>query len=146
MAATTADLVNSFLDLDQRIRAKEGELDKLKEARADLEAILLDRFEHAGMQSMKAIDGTVVYVRRDLWASAETGQEARLHDRLKQMGLGDMVREKVNTQTLSAYIRECEAAGLGRQGTVDEILQLLPPDLRGTVRLSERFSLRTKKG
>ena len=78
MAATTADLVNEYIELDDRRKGKEGEVDKLKERMAELEPQIMERFENAGMQSMKSKQGTVIYIRRDLWAGAKEGAEVLL--------------------------------------------------------------------
>lgn len=148
MAATTADLVNEFIELEDQRKGKEGEIDKIKERLAELEPQIMERFENAGMQSMKSKQGTVIYIRRDLWAGAKEGAEVLLLEALKSVGLGDMVKEKVNTQTLSAYIREQEKDQFGAavSATPEEIIGVLPEGLREAVNITERFSLRTRKG
>lgn len=148
MAATTADLVNEFIELDEQRKGKEGEIDKIKERMSELEPLIMERFENAGMQSMKSTQGTVIYVRRDLWAGAKEGAEVLLLESLKAVGLGDMVKEKVNTQTLSAYVREQEKEQFGSNVSAkpDDIIQVLPEGLREAVNITEKFSLRTRKG
>ena len=148
MAATTADLVNEYIELDDQRKGKEGEVEKIKERMTELEPQIMERFENAGMQSMKSKQGTVIYIRRDLWSGAKEGAEVLLLESLKAVGLGDMVREKVNTATLSAYVREQEKEQFGSNVTAspDEILGVLPEALRGVIAITERFSLRTKRG
>lgn len=148
MAATTADLVNEYIELDDQRKGKEGEVDKLKERMAELEPQIMERFENAGMQSMKSKQGTVIYIRRDLWSGAKEGAEVLLLEALKSVGLGDMVRERVNSQTLSAYIREQEKEQFGANVSAkpEEIIEVLPEPLRGAIAITERFSLRTRKG
>jgi len=147
MAATTADLVNRFIELDEQRKAKEGEIDAIKEELAALEPQIMERFENAGMQSMKSKQGTTLYIRRELWAGAAEGSENVLLHTLKVIGLGDMVKEKVNTQTLSAYVREQEKEHFnGSVRKPDEIISILPAPLQAAVALTEKFSLRTRKG
>lgn len=148
MAATTADLVNEYIELDDQRKGKEAETEKLKERMAELEPQIMERFENAGMQSMKSKQGTVIYIRRDLWAGAKEGAEVLLLEALKAVGLGDMVKEKVNTQTLSAYIREQEKDQFGANVSAkpEEIIGVLPEGLREAVNITEKFSLRTRKG
>lgn len=148
MAATTADLVNEFIELDEQRKGKEGEIDKIKERMTELEPLIMERFENAGMQSMKSKQGTVIYIRRDLWAGAKDGAEVLLLESLKAVGLGDMVKEKCNTSTLSAYIREQEKDQFGSNVTASpaEIIGVLPEGLRDAINITERFSLRTRKG
>lgn len=146
MAATTADLVNRFIELSELRKTKEGEVDEIKDELALLEPQILERFENAGMQSMKSTQGQVVYVRRELWAGAQEGCDELLADALKRNGLGDLVRERINTQTLSSYVREVEKAQFnGSVRRPDEILPLLPDGLQQTIKLSEKFSVRARK-
>ena len=148
MAATTADLVNEFIELDEQRKGKDSEIDKIKERMAELEPQIMERFENAGMQSMKSTQGTVIYVRRDLWSGAKEGADVLLLEALKSVGLGDMVKEKVNTQTLSAYVREQEKEQFGQNVSAkpEEIIGVLPEPLRNAIAITERFSLRTRKG
>jgi len=146
MAATTADLVNRFIELDEQRKAKEGEVDAIKEELRLLERLLMERFENAGMQSMKSAKGTTLYIRRELWAGAAEGAGELLLSSLKAVGLGDMVEEKVNTQTLSAYVREVEKERFaGAAVSPHEIVQALPEPLRKVVVVNEKHSLRTRK-
>jgi len=146
MAATTADLVNRFIELDEQRKAKEGEVDAIKEELRLLEPLLMERFENAGMQSMKSAKGTTLYIRREIWAGAAEGAEELLLSSLKAVGLGDMVKEKVNTQTLSAYVREVEKERFaGAAVSPFEIVQALPEPLRKVVAINEKHSLRTRK-
>ena len=147
MAATTADLVRQFVELDQQRKAKEGEVDKLKEQLAVIETELLQRFEHAGLQSMKTELGVTVYVHRQLWAGAQDGNTDRLVGSLKLVGLEALVREQVNSQTLSAWVREqAKAHENGHTLSPEEIRPLLPGPLQEAMSLSEKFSVRTRKG
>ena len=147
MAATTADLVNEFIELDRKRKALEGDVEEVKEKLAELEPQIMQRFENAGMRSMKSTSGVTIYIRRELWAGAAQGSEVLLLESLKQVGLGDMVKEKVNTQTLSAYIREVEKNEFGgNEVEPEKIVQALPPGLQTSVAITEKFSLRTRKG
>lgn len=146
MAATTADLVNEFIELDEQRKGKEGEVDKIKERIAALEPQILERFENAGMQSMKSKMGQTIYIRRELWSGAVEGAEVLLLEVLKSIGLGDMVKEKVNTQTLSAYVREVEK-NVFNGSAVDptELIKVLPETLQPVLKVTQKFSLRTRR-
>ena len=146
MAATTADLVNEFIELDEQRKGKEGEVENIKERMAELEPEIMKRFENAGMQSMKSKMGQTIYIRRELWASAAEGAEVLLLETLKAIGLGDMVKEKINTQTLSAYVREVEKDSFNGQA-VDpvELIKVLPDQLQPALKVTQKFSLRTRK-
>ena len=112
-------------------RALLERLDKLRQLKADAEAelkditaeltaiqeVLVPQFMAAGMQSQKLADGRTFYLRKEEWAypkSVENGGgrgSAGVLEALVASGLGDMVHETYNTQTLSAYVREKERAG-----------------------------------
>jgi hypothetical protein len=146
MPATTADLVNEFIALDLARKAKEDDIDKLKEQLALLEAQLLERFENAGQQSFKSKQGVTVYIHRQLWAGAADGNAALLMETLRAEGLGVLVKESVNTQTLSAYVRECAREAFGKEEkTVEDIIHILPARLQPAIQLTDKFSLRTRR-
>jgi hypothetical protein len=150
MSATTKDLVKKFIKLDQSIKKKEGEIDKLKEERRPLEEELMRRFQDGGIASMKSNAGVTVYVRRDLWAGAINEGKEALYAAMKTVdGVKEMVKETVNVQTFSAWVREKIDRHFGedaKKKPVEELKSALPVELQPVVNLSERFSLRTRKG
>jgi hypothetical protein len=155
MAATTADLVRKFIELDEQKRTHEGALEKVKKQLALLETELMARFEHSGMQRLN-VDGVTVYLHRQIWAKAANGDHVTATHALKEVGLGHMVEERFNAQTLSAWVRE-------RKRETEEALRdddpnhkpvvLAPEELRkvlgepltSALDISEKFSLRTRK-
>lgn len=146
MPATTADLVQQFVELNEERRNAEGSLNKLKERLALLEAELLKRYEHAGMQSMKTASGHTVYLRRELWAGAKDKNIDGLTRALKDVGLGELVKESVNSQTLSSWVREQEKQLAQEHGDldVDGLLAALPAPLHPVLSIAEKFSVRCK--
>jgi hypothetical protein len=150
MAASTKDLVNSFVKLDQKIKKKEGEVDTMKEERAALETQLLQRFQDGGIASMKTALKVNVYIRRDLWAGAANKEnKAELFLALKDLPeTRDLVQETVNSQTLSSFVREKarECFGDNLETTKPEdIVKALPEALQSVISVTEKFSLRTSK-
>lgn len=146
MASATSLLVNRFVKLDQKRKRREGEIDELKEQLKQIGDELLARFEKEGTKSVKTKSGHTVYVRRELWAGTVVGAEAALFEGLRALGHGDMIKEKVNTQTLSAYIRELETAQFGNEPQrPDDLLKALPDAIRHAVQLSEKFSVQARK-
>lgn len=147
MAATTADLVNEFIELDELRKTKEREAEKIKERMTELESQIMDRFENAGMQSMKSKSGVVLYIRRQLFAGAAEGATVLLTESLKLAGLGDLVKEAVNSQRLSSWVTEFEAEHFnGAKVRPDDLVQAMPAELRESLKVTEKYSLRTKKG
>lgn len=147
MAATTADLVNQFIELDRRKKQADDDLEAIKEEMAQLEPQIMERFENAGMQSMKSKSGVVLYIRRQLFAGAAEGATVLLTESLKSAGLGDLVKEAVNAQRLSSWVTEFEAEHFnGTKVRPDDLVQAMPPELRDSLKVIEKYSLRTKKG
>lgn len=147
MAATTADLVQRFVELSMEKRAGEESVEKVKEQLAVLEQELLTRFSNAGMQSVKTASGHTVYLRRQIWASPANKDMGALVAALRNASgadpaLGAMVKEKVDVQTLSAYMREREEEL--KPASLDALIEGLPGDLAKAVSVYEKFDLRCK--
>jgi hypothetical protein len=149
MSATTKDLVKKFIKLDQSIKKKEGEVDKLKEEKGPLEAELLRRFQEGGIASMKSSTGVNVYIRRDLWSGAVDGNKDALHAAIKSVpDIANMVKETVNSQTFSAYVRERIDEHFGedaKKKPVETLKEALPIALQPVTCISEKYSLRATK-
>lgn len=128
-----AERLKRFAELAKRKREVEGELDRIRVEMSELEEYLKGEFEKSGISST-TVDGVTCYLHRQLWAKARGGEYARACSALREAGLGQMVEEKFNTQTLSAWVREQEASDIE-----------LPPALKEVIEVSEVFSVRTRK-
>jgi len=148
VSISTKDLVNQFLALDTRKRDLKAVLTQVEAELQRLEPEILDRFERAGVQRMTMTDGTTAYIRRDLRVRAADGDTERVIEALKESGLGDMVAEKFNTNTLAAYVREQarqhETNGDGPLSP--EAIKVMLGDLGETLAIYEQFSVNTTKG
>lgn len=97
--------LNKKAELERQLKAVEGELD-------ELESGVLTYFEEKGIDRV-TVDGRTLYPRRELHTSkvGEVSTEIACKT-LKKLGLSDYVGTKVNTQGLSAWVREQEAGGM----------------------------------
>lgn len=110
---TMMDDVQELVKLKETKASLEAELKAVKEGIAEVEERLTAAFADMGLNSVNAdtpFGGKTVYVSeltvaRNLLGPDETAQAC------KDGGLGHMVKERVNPQTLSAYLREMEDAG-----------------------------------
>ena len=135
---------SEFQQLTERKAAIDAELKGIKARLADLEPKLLAFFEDMGMQSVKA-NGRTFYIHRQLWAGKLADADAHAFaEAMRAIGLGDMVKESVNAQTLSSWVRE-QAAELEPGSSPEEIVAALPEGLRGLMKVSEVFSVRSRK-
>ena len=133
----------TVLDNARKVFEKMGESSGKNAAKVESE--LLPRMRDSGTQSMK-VAGTTVYVERTLWGSAKDGNTAGLCMALKELDHGDMVKEGVNAQTFSAYIRELEDAVSKIPLPPEELIPRLPEKLQPYVHVSEVFKIRARKG
>lgn len=141
----TETLGRLFAVLDKARKTFEALGTSAGEDSAKVESELLPRMRESGMQSMK-VAGTTVYVERKLWGSAKDGNAPLLCAALKEMGHGDMVKEGVNGQTFSAYIREIEDSLSKVPLSPEELIPKLPELLQPVVHVSEVFKIRARKG
>ena len=149
MASTTKILLNKFIKYDQMIKRKEGEVDKLKEELAPIHDELLQRFQNEGTASHKTASGTTVYINRQLWAgSSDAGPEVMMEALKSNPDTSDLVKEKVNTQTLSSWVREKIEEYFGEEAkkkSEHELLEALPASLRPVLKITEKFQLKARR-
>ncbi len=109
-------------DLERELKAK---LADVTAERIALEGVLLDHWSNNGITQMR-VAGLTVYPQTTLYASAPL-------DAVREAGLDDLVG--VNSQSLSAFVRE--------KRRLDEPL---PEPLAAAIRITEKTSLRTRRG
>jgi hypothetical protein len=97
-----------------------------------LHDIVLRHFEETGTSQVKC-EGRTVHLQSQLWASCLDLEPLKKHPDTKAF-----IREGVNAQTLSAYIRE-----LPRD---DEGDVQLPEGLENAIKVSETTQVQTRKG
>lgn len=128
------DRIAYFADLKAHKATLEAELRHVEEEIAKVEPSLLDWYAENGTQSIKA-NGATVYLHRQLWARPAEGDWGRAVRAAKAAGLSDLVQERFNLNTMSAWVREREAAG-----------ESLPASFEGAISVAEEFSLRVRRG
>ncbi len=99
--------LKEYVGLDSLRRELEDRLDEVKKKMEPLNEELVENFIQAGVQSTKFMDKTV-YIHTQLWASVKEESKQIAAAVFKNNGLGDLVKEAVNAQTLSAYFRELQ--------------------------------------
>lgn len=149
---TTDELAELFVIKHASRKDHEAIAKDLKEELDALEALLLPRFQDKGIQNMK-IKGRTLYIERKLWGGAEEDKGRELALALKLIGLGDLVKETVNTQTLSSWLREQEeelsvdpTTGKKMPLSPEKLKEKLAPVLQPYLKVSEEFSLKARKG
>ena len=133
--------VKAFISADSEIKNLDALLKVAKQGKAEIEKRLLDHFAFTGMTQVK-IDGVTVYTKRTLRAGAdrqegESSEDAnnRLMEALRTMGHDHLIQNKVNSNSLSALIREID-------GDDD---QEMPTEFDGAIKIAEMFSVNIRR-
>lgn len=127
-------LLRRYSELRGLEKISKAEAEAYKQEADVIQSQLVDHFAEAGMQNIN-IDGKTLYLHRDVFAAREDGiEETDVHAALRAAGAESLIAEKVNHQSLSAYIREL----------TDDDGPGLPEPLVGVLRAAERFSVRIR--
>jgi hypothetical protein len=133
-------LLVRYVTADKEVRAMEEKLEAAKKKLNELEPQVLDYMQRHGMSSAK-VAGLTVYLNRQIWASVakdEAGDNTSSIETLKQFpDTSVFVKEGVNTQTLSAWVRE--------QPQDSQFMPLLPEEVVGAIKVTEKYNVRTRK-
>ena len=122
-------LVAEYAQKTEARRKLDSESKRLATEIAALDEKLVEQFAQAGIQNIKTKTGQTVYLNREVFAKLVGDHEEAL-DAFRTAGLGDFVKESVNSQTLRAYVRE-----------MDEVL---PEGLRPYIDITEVFRMRMR--
>ena len=134
--------LREFVWLSKRKEELEGNLEGIKKRMAELKVKLSEQFINSGVQNC-TVDGKNVYLSRQIWAKFVAGdsedETSLAVQRLKDHGLGWLVKPSVNGQTLSAWIREEE-----KQSDLpyDLFVEYVNKTFGGAIGLSEVFDIR----
>lgn len=123
--------VARIIELDERKRALEEEIDRIKFERRTLEERVMEQWAEAGVQHVRQ-QGMTVYLRRDVWAGIHEEFKTAAPYAFMRADLGHML--SVNSQTLSAYVRELERKG-----------EEAPEEIARLIRTTEQFSIRSRR-
>lgn len=128
------DRVREYIRLRREQKQREAAAAAVKEEADLLEQTLLEDFATDSVQNM-SIDGTTVYLSRQLWARVQDGvDKQQVIDGLRETGLGHFVTESFNTLTLSSWVRDLERED-----------EELPDELKDLITTTEKFALKTRR-
>ena len=122
-------LVGDYARLTEQRRKLEAEVKRLATDLAAREEVLVEEFAKFGIQNVKTASGQTVYLNREIFAKL-VGDEKKAKTALRRAGLGEFIKEGVNSQTLRAYVRE-----------MDEVL---PRGLQPYIDITEVFRIRMR--
>lgn len=136
---STSDLIKKFIQMTIDKRTADAALDTRKQDLAILEKQLIERMTDEEIQNMKAL-GYVAGLHRILRPYVK-GTDDELAAGLRDAGMGDIVKETVNRNSLGTRLREYLAEQ--SEGGIDD--SALPEPLASAVEMTPVISLRVQK-
>lgn len=134
---TLEEVGGEFVSLEYKKRALEAELKMVEAKQGQAKTVILKKFQEAGISSITA-QGMTVYLHRQTWAGLEEGKDkAAGCAALRAAGLGDLVTDGYNSQSVSSRLREFEDDDTGEVA--------FPPELAGVWKLNPTFDIRARK-
>lgn len=130
---TQFQIVRDYLDARDKSERAAALAKKRKERLDAAEAKVLDLYQAEGVGNVR-VDDRLVSIRRTLQASPKAGMEDDLVGALCFHGYGDLVRERVMSSTLAAWVRE-------RDRDEDPI----PDDIAQYLNIAEMFGLSVRR-
>lgn len=123
-------LTKRFVELTERERELKSSLSDIDQEKSLIEKQILDHWVNNGIEGQR-VSGNTLYVHTQTWAS-HGGDPQRAVAAMRAAGLDDLIT--VNSQTLSAYVRERLAND-----------EAIPPEIAGAILITERTSLRARR-
>jgi hypothetical protein len=134
-------IYEKYAKLYKRKKDLTAEIDEVKDKMSKIEEKILEKFGEEGSTSVRLGSGETLWLDHKIWASAG-GDTDGLVSALKKARLGDMVKETVNRNTLSAYVREQAPS---KFASPEEITKALPRGLQKAVKVTETNNVRVSK-
>jgi hypothetical protein len=122
--------VKEYAKLESKRQKLGADLDAIKARQEELREAVLEYFSRQGIDKL-SLEGRTLYVREELWAGREDGvSNEEAASALEAAGLGDYAGIRINTQKLSAYVRE-----LARNE------EEIPAPLKGVIKVSQVYKI-----
>ena len=102
------EIVHEYIKLTKQKRSLETQLNAVKNSLTNIESMVIDYFTTEGIQNLKTTDGTA-YLSMSVHASLladENGEFEGAFAALKEANLDYLIKQGVNSQSLSGYVRQ----------------------------------------
>lgn len=117
------NLLTQFKTLQLRKKQAEADVDSINRQIGIVKGKLMDKFEKEGQTSSKLSTGETIYIHSQYWAKLKEGvTKENVLDTLRSIGLGHIISETYNSNTLSAHIRELKKE---KQDIPEELVNVL---------------------
>lgn len=128
-----AALVKRYTELELERRRFKAGLEAVTTEQAELQVPLLEAWERNGWKHISG-NGLTLALRRDIRVSAKGGDSEALCAALEAEGFPQFIKRGVNSNTLSAFVREYDRSG-----------EALPERIADAVTIFEQFSITARK-
>ncbi len=135
------DLIHAYIEIIEEQSRLKQRLNELSSMREQLCKELLPQLQDAGVQSLAVAGHGTLYQSRTVRANVSAENRAELAAALKGIGMGDIVLETVNLNTLSAWVREHDP---DKMFSEEQIKERLPRGVRELIDVTEVIDLRVK--
>ena len=129
--------IKEFTELEARKNDLETELARIKARITVLDPIIQDELINNEINQIK-VNGRTVFLHKQIWAGSPIEGESIDRDKaiaaLLMAGLDDFVKKGYNTNSLSGYLRECNANGTP-----------LPESFKGVITANEVVKIKSIK-
>lgn len=133
------DPFRKFAQLHAAYKAADAEKKRLKSELDAMQEALVSTMALEGVPrvsiDVEGVGSLTLFPRTTRYARPLDGDAERMHEALREAGMGDIVKETVNTNTLSAIVRE----------SLDPENDSLPEELMATIDVSEKHEMALRK-
>lgn len=130
LAKQPMDYAREYVSLTREKRDLEAQLAGVKKNLEELEPRILEMIESEQLPESFRLDGASVYTRSQIWASPAGGDHENLTRVLSELGMVEYLPSKVNSHSISAYVREHINPETGQ-------IEGLPPELEAALKITE---------
>jgi hypothetical protein len=131
------DQAGNLAGFFKRKDALEEELEQVMKDIRKWSALVLDQMIEHGVNNLK-VNGRTLYLQERLWAHCTDIDALKAYP-----DVADLVKESVNTQSLSSWVRD--EVKEGRISLDDEMMPILPPEIKSAINLSQVVKLCARK-
>lgn len=130
------DQLIEYRDTCKKAKKAKKDMDEANAKRDKMQPEILEIMEEIGQNNVK-VGGSLVYLHRQLWANAKVNERGERDyetscEALRDAGLGELVAERFNVQSVSSVIRELDKN--------DDV----PEELYDGLHITEKISARVK--
>ena len=131
--------LHRWTELDIEKRQLEARLEEVKAELKSLNEPIMTYFAENGIDRI-TVNGRTVYQKRTIRASCG-GEVDIVAEELTRIGKGELVKQAVNANTLSAFVREFDEGNM----SAEEIAARLPGNLGNLINITEMFEITARK-